>query len=481
MKAGSGLFARTLSHVLWWLLSVPIYVKVLGIGAVVAATFAGITLYTVRSNMAETLYGSLERRTLALADWSCWRLARPMVVDDLFTVHESLGNIMDAFPEVRYMIVLAPDAEIVAHTFPGSVPSDLVRVAIREVPSQGTIQVLGSPEGLVFEATVGILEGSAGTLRLGVTDKVIAGELSSITRSVLVALALCAMIGGGLGLVLTHILTRPLDHLLVATNRISRGDFHGKAEVFSTDEFGKLALAFNQMVEALHQYRQEVQAKEAARIALVEKIVLTQEEERRRVARELHDQLGQSLSTLLMTVKSVTRDDGIPEKICQDIEREISGLIGEVQRLAWDMRPSILDDYGLDSALARYVEESSERFGIPIDYQYICSSKLGRLSSRVEVTLYRIAQEAVTNIIRHAHARRASMVLFQRPDSVTLLVEDEGVGFDLASVRESSNTCLGLIGMEERTALLGGDFVMESAPANGTTIRVTIPTNEEDK
>ncbi len=172
------------------------------------------------------------------------------------------------------------------------------------------------------------------------------------------------------------------------------------------------------------------------------------------------------------------KDNDLLQKSCSDIEDRIRQLIDEVGRLAWGMRPSILDDYGLDSALARHVEEVSSHCDFAIDYQYTCSPGLQRLPSQTEVTLYRIAQEAIGNVVRHARAKRASAVLFQRQEAVTLLVEDNGRGFDLESKQKNGASCVGLTGMKERAALLGGPCAVESVPGQGTTIRVTIPLGE---
>jgi signal transduction histidine kinase len=161
-----------------------------------------------------------------------------------------------------------------------------------------------------------------------------------------------------------------------------------------------------------------------------------------------------------------------PESI-NEIETRIGHLIDEIHRLIQGIRPPILDDYGLSSALARLTEEVSSYSGIKIDYQYISSPDLGRLPSRVELPLYRIAQEAVTNVVRHAGSEQASVVVIRRREDVVLLVEDHGCGFDPGSQKDSSR--LGLAGMKERTALLGGSCVLESLPGKGTTLRVSIP------
>jgi len=232
------------------------------------------------------------------------------------------------------------------------------------------------------------------------------------------------------------------------------------------------------MSEGLQRYREQVEDKEASRLSLIEKIVYTQEEERKSISRELHDQLGQSLLALLLSVQSLRDDNGVAEGSCRACEGRIRLLIDEVRRLAWGMRPSILDDYGLDFALARHVEEASSHSDVEIDFQYSRPPGLGRLPSRIEVTLYRSAQEAITNIVRHSRATRASAVVLQRRDEVTLLIEDDGVGFDVAAVEGNGSGGLGLTGMKERAALIGGTCAVDSTPQHGTTVRVNIPVGD---
>lgn len=463
----------------WWALSTPLFFKIMGIGALVAAVFGTITVVQIRDNVSHTLQQALEERARSLALSLAANLERPLSTGDLFSVEEKLHWTKENFPDVRYIIVQNASGDAVCHTFQRGVPKDLLLPPPAEI-TDGEFQVLASDEGQIFDVVQPILRGRAGTLRIGLTDRLIAAELAAITRSVLWTLALCATIGVGLALLLTHILTHPIHHLVQTANRIRQGDFEIPSEVFSADEIGRLAVAFNQMTEGLKRYRKEVEDKERLRLSLIDKIVSTQEEERKNISRELHDHVGQSLLALLLTVQSVHKERLVPDDLCQDIEGRIRQLVEEVRQLAWGMRPSILDDYGLDFALARHTEEVSKHFNLAIDYQYSRSPGLGRLPGRIEVTLYRIAQEAITNIVRHARATRASAVVLQRTNEVTLLVEDDGQGFDLASLEDNGAKRLGLSGMQERAALTGGTCAVESTPAQGTTVRVRIPVGERE-
>lgn len=298
------------------------------------------------------------------------------------------------------------------------------------------------------------------------------------TTNMLVTLAICMVIGLCLALGLTYLLTRPVHHLMEVAERVRSGDFTTEAVVLSNDEIGKLTIAFNQMVAGLRAYKSTVDKKEASRQALIERIVGVQEDERKAIAQELHDQLGPSLSFLLMKVES--REGGPTlAKHLEDMGAQIRSMIDEVRRLAWNMRPSILDDYGVSSALERYAEEVAEVAPFSIDYQCVHLPEGRRMASRVEVTLYRVAQEAMTNVIRHADATQVGLVLLCQPSEVTLIIEDDGQGFDPEEIKRlGSSKSLGMAGMRERVELLGGELVVQSRPGGGTTIRARLSLDE---
>jgi PAS domain S-box-containing protein len=209
----------------------------------------------------------------------------------------------------------------------------------------------------------------------------------------------------------------------------------------------------------------------------VAKIISSQEDERKRVARELHDQVCQSLSAILLDVQAHGSQNESIREIARGCENRIRGLIDEVRQMAVQLRPTILDDYGLESALRRHIEElSTTQPELQIDYQYEPPQQQERrLPPPVEVGLYRIAMEALSNIVSHASASRASVVILSQPSKVLLLVEDDGCGFDYTTVRRDIDHCFGLIDMEERTSLLGGTLKIESTPRKGTTVRAEIP------
>jgi PAS domain S-box-containing protein len=220
---------------------------------------------------------------------------------------------------------------------------------------------------------------------------------------------------------------------------------------------------------------------EADRRELRQRLTTAQEDERRRIARELHDQLGQHLTALGLGLK-VARDatpDPSPVRDRLQSLQALTDLLGrEVHNLALELRPTALDDLGLQTALANYAESWSERSGIEVDFQS-AGMDGDRLPAPVETTLYRVVQEALTNVLKHAAARRVSVVLQRSRGHASALVEDDGRGFDFESDGANGHA-LGILGMRERAALVGGDLTIESGVGRGTTViaRVPLPTGD---
>jgi two-component system sensor histidine kinase UhpB len=217
---------------------------------------------------------------------------------------------------------------------------------------------------------------------------------------------------------------------------------------------------------------------ERARTELLSRLVFAQEDERRRIAREMHDQFGEQLTALSHSISSLKEAcahspalaDSVAtlEKIARQLDRDVDQLV-------WELRPTALDDLGLHAALANYVQDWSRRVEIPAELH--TSGLLDeRLPGDAETTLYRIAQEALTNVAKHSKATHVDVLLERQGDAVSLIVEDNGVGFD-EDPQAPRRDGFGLLGMQERAALVGASVEVESTPGKGTTVflRMTIP------
>jgi signal transduction histidine kinase len=204
----------------------------------------------------------------------------------------------------------------------------------------------------------------------------------------------------------------------------------------------------------------------------VRRVVEAQELERGRLARELHDETGQALTSILLGLKSIrsARTEADADKAEADLRGLIVQALQDVRRLAVELRPTALDDFGLAAAVERLAETFEERTGIHTALQ--ANLPDGRLPIDTETVLYRIVQEALTNVIKHAGAERVSIVLTERDGAVRAVVEDDGRGFAADDVRDDA---LGVVGMRERVALVGGTLEVESAPGAGTTLAAYVP------
>jgi signal transduction histidine kinase len=198
------------------------------------------------------------------------------------------------------------------------------------------------------------------------------------------------------------------------------------------------------------------------------RVVAGQEVERRRLARELHDETGQALTSILLGLRAL--EDANTGIDVDQLRELVVATLQDVRRLAVQLRPKALDDFGLIAALERLAQTFSESSGIRVELV----ARIGedRLPTEVETTVYRLVQEALTNVVKHAEATAVSILLVRRDGIVTAVVEDDGSGFDPEAARADS---LGLEGMRERVALHDGRLTLESAPGSGTTLRVEVP------
>ena len=201
-------------------------------------------------------------------------------------------------------------------------------------------------------------------------------------------------------------------------------------------------------------------------------VVSAQELERERLARELHDETGQALTSILLGLKEIedAGSDADVSSATAGLRELVVTTLQDVRRLAVELRPKALDDFGLVPALERLVETFQEQTGIEV----IMEPQLGRerLPSETETALYRIIQEALTNVVKHAQASRVSIVLSRRANTVTAVFEDDGRGFAVDDTREDG---LGLLGMKERLSLLDGRLQIESSEKGGTTLVAEVP------
>jgi signal transduction histidine kinase len=242
-------------------------------------------------------------------------------------------------------------------------------------------------------------------------------------------------------------------------------DKHGRDPRF-TDEDLRLAETFAS--------RAAVAAELSTRVArdTVARVVDAQELERRRLARELHDETGQALTSVLLELRALeeAKDPAAVSEATTRLRHLIVETLHDVRNLAVELRPKALDDFGLVPALERLTETFAEQTAIPVELEALLGDE--RLPPAIETALYRIVQEALTNVIKHSRASRVSVLLTRKQDTVAAVIEDDGIGFVPAQARDGG---LGLIGMRERVGLLDGRLTIESSPESGTSLVAEVP------
>jgi len=219
---------------------------------------------------------------------------------------------------------------------------------------------------------------------------------------------------------------------------------------------------------------------------LSHQILLAQEEERRHISRELHDEISQTLTGINVRLAAlkihVTSNTGDLQKKISNTQRLVEKSVAAVHRFARELRPAMLDDLGLIPALLSFMKEFGKRTGLQIRFTALTADRIEQLTSVKRTVLYRVVQEALTNITKHAHASLAKVSIQIHSGAICMMISDDGKSFDVERVLSARRRiCLGILGMRERVEMVGGTFAIESIPGKGTTVGVKIPLQNGDK
>lgn len=262
----------------------------------------------------------------------------------------------------------------------------------------------------------------------------------------------------------------PLISLEQTVTEVRNGNVDARAPrpTFTDPRFEALRETLNAMLDAVATYRTRLRA-------LSSQVITAQEEERKRISRELHDETAQSLTSLLVGLRLLqgARNSDEVRATATELRELTARTLEEVRKLAVELRPTTLDHLGLVAALEWYSREYAGRLDAAVDFE--SEGLAERLAPEVELVIYRVVQEALTNIARHANATRVAIRLRFEEAAVEAVVEDNGQGFDVAEATSSRERGLGLFGMRERVELVGGTFNINTRPGEGTSIRIRVP------
>ena len=338
----------------------------------------------------------------------------------------------------------------------------------RKIAALPLLAKLLAANGLVI--VVGATLGTAVTKAL--TD------ISAFTLAALFAVGGVA-VSLAINYVVLRITLKPLTDLTDTVGRVQDGHTAIRAPSFRDQDpdIGRLTNALNTMLDRLASHTATIEVHREQLRALSAKVATAQEEERKRIARELHDETSQSLASLLIALERI--DAAIPPDL-SDLKVRLTSArqltmqtLGGLRTLIADLRPLLLDDLGLVPAIRWFATERLESQGIDVEFRI--GDGIPRLPAPVETVLFRIAQEAITNVVKHAEASQVKIELTCERDLV-LAVEDDGVGLDLQGPMDYDGLHhLGLFGIRERAIAMGGTSTFTSIPGQGSRVRVTIP------
>ncbi|MBI5576263.1 MAG: HAMP domain-containing protein [Deltaproteobacteria bacterium] len=333
----------------------------------------------------------------------------------------------------------------------------------------------------------------------------------SLRKGFLVLSVIAIITASLLAIGLSRSIVRPVRSLIDATQRIARGNLEDPIEATAGDEIGTLSRSFDEMRiklaeshESIQKYSSDLESRVADRTkelnrsrgklaVLLREIITAGEDERKRIARELHDDTSQCVNAILISLDSVIMRfpaDDPRRKHLQQIREQCMSMLKGLHRMIKDLRPPILDDLGLESAIKWVLEKHVGEKGIHFElntmgnYDEMKAKVQGALdNSKIELVLFRVAQEAIINICKHADAKNVSVSVTFWETGIGMEIQDDGKGFDAAQVlepvRDENQWGFGLLGMEERIALLDGKLTIHSEPGWGTLIKVYIPIRPE--
>ena len=327
-----------------------------------------------------------------------------------------------------------------------------------------------SREGIPVYNAFAHVRVSGWVVAVGIPDETLFAPVHRSTMILLLLGGAAIFVGLLLATLVGRRIARPISALVAYADAVGRGE---RLPLNATGvlEINAVARSLLEAGERLYRSGQE-------RTELLHQIVAAQEAERKRIARELHDSLGQYLTALrlgLNAIEPVCASDARAMLRVEELKELMAELGREFSRMAWELRPMALDELGLKNAMANYLEEWAERSGLCVDLEITLGDR--RLPATVETALFRVLQEAITNVVKHSGADKVGVILETMDGEVRLIVEDNGRGFrvDPDAAVALDRTHFGLLGVRERLALVDGVLEIESSPRDGTTVYAIVP------
>lgn len=409
-----------------------------------------------------------------------------VIADDLVGMEEVLRS-SAASGNLRYAMIVDTVGRVLSHTNPAMIGRYLLDdVSASTINGERKPRLIASDSNTIYAASPIMADQHLiGWSFLGLDTTATNVHLEYVTRTGLLYTVVAILIGTILAIFLARSFLRQLSLLLVGVDHMAQNRLDKPVPVIRADEVGKVTVALNAAMKSLDEGRVKLESEMSERRKAEEdirhlsrRLIGTIEDERKRIAQDLHDEFGQALTALQFGLKALESD--IPKGArdrCHELAISVERMGSNVDRIASDLRPAILDHLGLIPAVRSYIDELSQRaINLKIDLQVAGFKR--RVDPSIELVCYRVIQEGVTNIIRHAHATHASIQLTMSHPKVILVVKDDGQGFNSmggGATLGADGRGVGLSGMRERVVSVGGTFEIRSTKTGGTMIRAELP------
>ena len=454
--------------------NVSLRIKVIGL-VIFATLLLGLpVIYFVNINFSRQNNMQLKLMSLAIGKQLSSQSVNYILEDNFYALEKLLKSSVKSDPDLVYAFIENKKGEVIASTFDGGFPADLLKVNSFNPKSLSAVKIKTN-EGLVYDTAVPILRGRLGTVRVGISTKRSSMLLYSLIRSIIIVMIFAAVLAIILSSSIAWWVMTPIVKLSEAFNKVKSGSYDVKLDIKRDDEIGMLARDFNKMAVSLKKADEERMENDNLRKNFINNVIKAQEEERKRIAKDLHDQFAQMLAYIKIRIgllKNLNNIEEARESVAQ-ISEELTNALDVVRNIARSLMPGILEEMGLVCAVTSYIDDINKKsLNFKVDFYSDYDIKNKRFDQNIEINVYRIIQEALSNVILHSHSNYAKINLGIAGGKIIGSVEDYGTGFNYGLISKDS---LGIFGMTERAKLLGGDLKIESKTGAGTLINFYIP------
>lgn len=461
---------------------------------VVGVAFVHLLLMTIFvfdlvHRQRDFLWQELTQRTLHHAEVLAISASSWMLSDDLAGMEEVVeGSSRGA--SVRYAMLVDPVGRILAHT-------DREKIGLYLSDKTSLEALAGTKQARVYQqdtsavhalAPIIIANHLVGWSMLSVDKVATTAHLTYVTRTGILYTLAAIAIGTLFAVLLARSILGQLKYLLAGVDNLQKNILDTPVPVISNDEVGRVARAFNRAVSSLAESRAQLTSEIAERRrvenalrALSRRQVSLIEDERNRIARDLHDELGQALSGMQFCLKALQEEVGMKQhaNASATLAGQVERMGVAIHRIANDLRPSTLDHLGLIPAIKAFVTDQQPLVGDRVHIAVDAAGFKRRLPPEVEMTAYRIVQEGLSNAIKHAGARRIDIMLTVNHPTLIVIIRDDGIGIDAAMPGQTHNVSslagIGILGMQERAGAIGGTVEIKARKESGTVLRAELP------